>query len=158
MSLGIFIVHSVGKSLLRRRDEFVVILRFLAREFVCCSRFWLWRCLMRWISSFTAGIFRSKCKFSFRKYQGAPVIVRRIFDCTLCITSILLALALPHNWDPYVQIGFIALLYIRALYSNLSFDLAFISQCSWCIFMLIWVFFDSICFLHVILRSRCMPK
>lgn len=45
--------------------------------------------------------------FSLRRYHGAPVIVRRIFDCARCTTLMLLFDALPYSSEPYVQMGLI---------------------------------------------------
>ena len=71
------------------------------------------------ISSSTVSIFRSLWMFAFLMYHGAPVIDRRIFDCLLCSLLTLEALAVPQSCMPYVQIGFIIVLYNRTLYSNL---------------------------------------
>jgi len=73
-------------------------------------------------TSRTYGIFKSSCMVKLDTYQGALVIMRRIFDCVFCSIAWLVLLPQPQISMPYVQIGFIIVLYIRSLFSIDSCD------------------------------------
>jgi len=76
----------------------------------------------------------------------------------LCSISMLELLAVPQRGMPYVQMGFRIVLYISNLFSSDSFDFLPIIQytrwsCNPSCFLLV-----NICFCHVSVRSRWMPK
>ena len=71
------------------------------------------------ISSLTVGVPRSIRMSSFLTYQGPFTIVLRILASILFIWLIA---AVPHNGIPYVQIGFMIVLYIFNLFSVPSLD------------------------------------
>ena len=81
------------------------------------------------ISSLTVGISRSLHMSSFLTYQGPFTIVLRILACITSILFIWLIAAVPHNGIPYVQIGFMIVLYILNLFSMLNLDFRLVSQC-----------------------------
>ena len=66
------------------------------------------------------GIFNSSCRVKLDTYRGALVVMRRIFDCAFCSIAWLDLLAQISM--PYVQIGFIIVLYIKSLFSIDSRD------------------------------------
>ena len=74
------------------------------------------------ISSLTVGIPRSLRMSSFLTYQGLFTIVLRILAYITSILFIWLIAAVPHNGIPYVQIGFMIVLYIFNLFSVPSLD------------------------------------
>jgi len=110
------------------------------------------------ITSLTDRMFKSRCVISLRTYHGAPVIVLRIFDWARWTMSILLLLAFPHYWEPYIHIGLSTQLYSRTLYSRLRGDRALISQCRLLAFSFRCVLLASMCRRHVSLLSGCTPR
>ena len=80
------------------------------------------------ISSLTVGIPRSLRMSSFLTYQGLFTIVLRILAYITSILFIWLIAAVPHNGIPYVQIGFMIVLYIFNLFSMLNLDFRLVSQ------------------------------
>ena len=85
------------------------------------------------ISSLTVGILRSLRMSSFLTYHGTFTIVLRILAYIVSILFIWLI--------PYVQIGFMIVLYIFNLFSVLNLDFRLVSQCIcllvFCIFLLL---------------------
>ena len=81
------------------------------------------------ISSLTVGISRSLRMSSFLTYHGAFTIVLRILACIIFILFIWLIAVVPHNGIPYVQIGFMIILYIFNLFSMVNLDFRLVSQC-----------------------------
>ena len=63
-----------------------------------------------YISSLTVGILRSRWIASLVTYQGAFIRDLSVFDWKRWSISMLELLAVPHNWIPYVQTGFITIL------------------------------------------------
>jgi len=123
----------------------------------CISSFWWCFAYLSNTTSRTYGIFKSSCRVKLDTYQGALVIIRRIFDCAFCNIAWLDLLAQPQISVPYVQIGFIIVLYIRSLFAIDSCDFLPSSQDN-------FFTFSSICFLFVTmwslqfnLWSRCIP-
>ena len=86
----------------------------------CVSSF-IW-CVSYDMTSRTYGILKSSCRVKLDTYRGAFVIMRRIFDCAFCSTAWLDLLAQPQISMPYVQIGFIIVLYIKSLFTIYSCD------------------------------------
>ena len=74
------------------------------------------------MTSRSYGILKSSCRVNLDTYQGALVIMRRIFDCAFCSITLLDLLAQLQISIPYVQIGFIIVLYIKSLFSIDSCD------------------------------------
>jgi len=107
-------------SLRRRRDWLLNLVRPLARWLRCKDSMVKYFSFCSAITSLTGRMFKSLCMF--------PVIVLRIFDWARCTMSMVLFLAFPHNWEPYIQIGFSTDLYSRTLYSRLRGNRALISQ------------------------------
>ena len=60
---------------------------------------------------------------------GAFTIVLRILACIISILFIWLIDAVPHSGIPYVQIGFMIVLYIFNLFSMLNLDFRLVNQC-----------------------------
>jgi len=124
----------------------------------CISNFWWCFAYLSNATSRTCGIFKSSCSVRLDTNQGALVIMRRIFYCAFCSIVWLVLLAQPQTSMPYVQIGFIIVLYIKSLFAIDSCDCLPSSQDN--------VFtFSSICFLFVTmwslqfsLWSRCIPR
>ena len=58
--------------------------------------------------------FRSLWRSLFLMYQGALAMFRSTLSWNRCIMSILLCLAQPQSWVPYVQTGFIV--FVQTLY------------------------------------------
>jgi len=88
----------------------------------CISSFWWCFAYLSNTTSRTYGIFKSSCRVKLDTYQGALVIMRRIFDCAFCNIAWIDLLAQPQISMPYVQIGFIIVLYIRSLFAIESCD------------------------------------
>ena len=86
----------------------------------CISSFWWCFAYLSNMTSWTYGTFKSSCRVKLDTYQG--VIRRRIFDCAFCSIAWLDLLAQPQISMPYVQIGFIIILYIRSLFAMDSCD------------------------------------
>jgi hypothetical protein len=110
------------------------------------------------ISALTLSICRSVCKIVFGTYHGALTIDLRNLFWNLCSISMLELLAVPQRGMPYDQMGFRIVLYISNLFSSDSFDFLPMIQymrwsCNPSCFLLV-----NICFCHVSLRSRWMPK
>ena len=93
------------------------------------------------ISSLTVGIPGSLRISSFLTYQGPFTIVLRILACITSILFIWLIAAVHHNGTPYVQIGFMIVLYIFKLFSMLNLDFRLVSQC---ICLLVFCIFSTI--------------
>ena len=122
----------------------------------CVSSF-LW-CFVYFsnMTSRTYGIFKSSCRVELDTYQGALVIMRRIFDCAFCSIAWLDLLAQPHISMPYVQIGFITVLYIKSLFSIDSCDFFPSSQYNSFTLSSICFFFITMWSLQLSLWSKCM--
>ena len=104
------------------------------------------------------GICRSVCRMVFGTYHGTLTIDLRTLFWNLCSISVLELLAVPQRGMPYVQMGFRIVLYISSLFSSDSFDFRPIIQymrwsCNPSCLLLV-----KMCFCHVSLRSRWMPK
>ena len=97
------------------------------------------------MTSRTFGIFKSSCRVKLDTYLGALVIMRRIFDCAFYSIAWLDLLAQPQISMPYVQIGFIIVLYIKSLFSIDSCD--FLPSSQYNSFTL-----SSICFLFITIQ------
>jgi hypothetical protein len=83
--------------------------------------------------------------------------LRTLFG-NLCSISKLELFAVPQRGMPYVQMGFRIVLYISNLFSNDSFDLLPMIQYMRWSFNPSWFLLVNMCFCHVSLRSRWMPK
>ena len=110
------------------------------------------------ISALTVGICRSVCKIVFGTYRGALTIDLRTLFWNICSISMSELLAVPQRGMPCVQMGFTIVLYISKLFSSDSFDFLPMIQymrwsCNPSCFLLV-----KMCFCHVSLRSRWMPK
>ena len=91
---------------------FMVLNVSAASRFGCVANLDLYFSDYLLISSLTAGIPRSLRMSSFLTYHGAFIIVLRILACMISILFIWLIAAVPHSGIPYVQIGFMIVLYI----------------------------------------------
>ena len=66
---------------------------------------------------------------SFLTYHGTFTIFLKILACIVSILFIWLIAAVRHSGIPYVQIGFMIVLYIFNLFSILNLDFRLVSQC-----------------------------
>ena len=110
------------------------------------------------ISSLTVGIPRSLRISSFLTYQSPFTIVLRILACITSILFIWLIAAVPHIGIPYVQIGFMIVLYIITLFSVLNLDFRLVSQCICLLVFCIFSTIDLICSFHVSCVSKWSLK
>ena len=99
-----------------------------ASRFECVASLDLYFSEYLLISSLTVGIPRSLRMSSFLTYQGLFAIVLRILAYITSILFIWLIAAVPHNGIPYVQIGFMIVLYIFNLFSMLNLYFRLVSQ------------------------------
>uniref|UniRef100_A0A2A4J363 Uncharacterized protein n=1 Tax=Heliothis virescens TaxID=7102 RepID=A0A2A4J363_HELVI len=90
--------------------------------------------------------------------HGAFDKVRSMPFCNLCMMVILELQALPHNCIPYIHTGLRIILYIRSLLSTESFELRAISQYMFRNRMFVSSRLVLMCFFHVNLLSRCIPR
>ena len=88
----------------------------------CVSSFLWYFAYFSNMTSRTYGTFTSSCRVKLDTYRGALVIMCRIFDCAFCSIAWFYLLAQPQISIPYVQIGFIIVLYIKSLFSVDSCD------------------------------------
>ena len=93
-----------------------------ASPFGCVAILALYLSALLLIASLTVGISRSLRMSSFLTYQGAFIIVLRILACIISILFIWLIAAVRHSGIPYVQIGFMIVLYIFNLFSMFNLD------------------------------------
>jgi hypothetical protein len=110
------------------------------------------------ISALTVGTCRSVCRIVFGTYRGALTIDLSTLFWNLCSILMLELLAVPQRGKPYVQMGFRIVLYISNLFSSDCSDFLPMIQymrwsCNPSCFLLV-----NMCFCHVSLRSRWMPK
>ena len=77
---------------------------------------------------------------SFLIYQGAFTIVLRTLACIVSILFIWLIASVPHSGIPYVQIGFMTVIYIFNLFSMLNLDFRLVSQCT-CLLVVYFVYY-----------------
>ena len=91
---------------------------------------------------------------SFLTYHCALTIVLRILVCIVSILFIWFIAAVSHSGIPYVQIGFMIVLYIFNLFSMLNLDLRLVSQCICLLVVCILSIIDLVCCFHV----SCVSK
>ena len=111
-------MRSAGCFLFSLLSMFIVLYVSAASRFGCVAILDLYFSEYLLISSLTVGIPRSLRMSSFLMYQGPFTIVLRILACITSILFIWLIAAVPHNGIPYVQIGFMIVLYIFNLFST----------------------------------------
>ena len=95
---------------------FEVLIVSAASRFGCVAILTLYFSAYLLISSLTVDIPRSLRVSSFLTYHGASTIVLRILPRIVSILLIWLIAAVPHSSIPYVQIGFMIVLYIFNLF------------------------------------------
>ena len=95
---------------------------------------------------------------SFLTNHGRFTIVLRILACILSILFIWLIAAVPRSGIPYVQIGFMIVLYIFNLFSMLNLDFRFVSQCICLLVFCIFSIIDLVCSFHVSCVSKWSPR
>ena len=110
------------------------------------------------ISSLTVGIPRSLHMSSFLTHQGPFTIVLRILACITTILLIWLIAAVPRSGMPYVQIGFMIVLYIFNLFSMLNLDFRLVSQCICLLVFCTFSIIDLVCSFHVSCISKWSPR
>jgi hypothetical protein len=71
----------------------------------------IWHTVRIWLLG-RMGSLKSSCRVRLDTYQGALVIMSRIFDCAFCSIAWLDLLAQPQISMPYVQIGVIIIVYL----------------------------------------------
>ena len=86
---------------------------------------------------------------SFLTYHGTFTIVLRILACIVSILFIWLIAAVPRRGIPYVQIGFMIVLYIFNLFSMLNLDFQLVSQCICLLVVCIFDIIALVCCFHV---------
>ena len=147
-------IRSAGCFLFSLLSMFMVLYVSAASRFGCVAILDLYfsECLL--ISSLTVVIPKSLRMSSFLTYQGPFTIVLRILACITSILFIWLIAAVPHNGIPYVQIGFMIVLYIFNLFSMLNLDFRLVSQCICLLVFCIFSTIDLICSFHV----SCVSK
>ena len=121
-------IRSAGCFLFSLLSMFMVLYVSAASRFECVAILDLYFSEYLLISSLTVGIPRSLRMSSFLTYQGLFTIVLRILAYITSILFIWLIAAVPHNGIPYVQIGFMIVLYIFNLFSMLNLDFRLVSQ------------------------------
>ena len=107
---------------------------------------------------FDHGIFKSLRISSFLTYHGLLTIVLSIFDYSDSILFMWLITAIPHSDIPYVQIGFIIVLYIFHLFSMLSLELRLVNQYFCLLFIRILSIIDLVCCFHISCVSKWSPR
>ena len=93
-----------------------------------------------------------------RFYQGEFIIVLRILACIISILFIWLIAAVRHSGIPYVQIGFMIVLYIFNLFSMFNLDFRLVSQCICHLVFCILSIIDLVCSFHVSCVSKWSPR
>ena len=107
-------------------------------------------------TSVTDWISKSLCKVWLETYQGALLIILRIFDCNVWRILLLDGLLHPHSSFPYVQMGRSIALYTVSLLSMDSGERAFISQLMF--LSSSWHRLAFMCVFHVSFSSRWIPR
>ena len=92
--------------------------------------------------------------FSFLTYYGAFIILFSIFDCSDSSLFMWLIAVVPHSGIPYVQIGFIIILYIFNLFSMLNLEFRLVNRYICLLFIRILSIIDLVCCFHV----SCVSK
>ena len=92
----------------------------LFRSCMASTFSWWWSlsscfCANLWISLDKTSTSRSLWRSLFLMYQGAMTMFRSTLFWNHCMMSMLLCLVQPHNWIPYVQMGFSICLYRSSL-------------------------------------------
>ena len=137
---------------------FIVLNVSVASRFGCVAILVLYLSALLLIASLTVGISRSLRMSSFLTYQGAFTIVLRILACIISILFIWLIAAVPHSGIPYVQIGFMIVLYIFNLFSMLNLDFRLVSQCICLLVFCTFSIIDLVCSFHVSCISKWSPR
>ena len=148
-------VRSTGCFLFSLLSMFMVLYVSAASRFRCVAILDFYFSEYLLISSLTVGIPRSLRISSFLTYHGAFTIVLRILACIISILFIWLIVAVPHSGIPYVQIGFMIVLYIFNLFSMLNLDFRLVSQCICLLVFCIFSTIDLVCSFHVSCVSKC---
>ena len=152
------IIWSAGCFLFSLLSMFIVLNVSVASRFGCVAILVLYLSALLLIASLTVGISRSLRMSSFLTYQGAFTIVLRILACIISILFIWLIAAVPHSGIPYVQIGFMIVLYIFNLFSMLNLDFRLVSQCICLLVFCIFSIIDLVCSFHVSCVSKWSPR
>ena len=95
---------------------------------------------------------------SFLTYHGAFTIVLRILACIVSILFIWLTAAVPHSDIPYVQIGFMIVLYIFNLFFMLNLDFRLVSQCICLLVVCILSIINLVYCFHASCVSKWSPR
>ena len=151
-------MRSAGCFLFSLLSIFMVLYFSAASRFGCVAILDLYFSEYLLISSLTVGIPRSLHMSSFLTYQGPFTIVLRIVACITSILFIWHIAAVPHNGIPYVQIGFMIVLYSFNLFSMLNLDFRLVSQCICLLFFCIFSTIDLTCSFHVSCVSKWSPR
>ena len=137
---------------------FMVLYVSTASRFGCVTILHLYFSEYLLISSLTVGIPRSFRMSSFLTYHGAFTTVLRILACIISILFIWIVADVPHSGIPYVQIGFMMVLYIFNLLSMLNLDFRLVSQCICLLVFCIFSTIDLICSFHLSCVSKWSPR
>ena len=148
-------IRSAGCFLFSLLSIFIILYVSAASRFMCVAILNLYFSEYLLISSLTVSIPRSLRISSFLTYQGPFTIVLRILACITSILFIWLIAAVPHSGIPYVQIGFMNVLYIFNLFSMLNLDFRLVSQC---ICLLVFSTIDLMCSFQVSFWSKWSPR
>ena len=151
-------IRSVGCFLFSLLSMFKVLNVSAVNQFGCVAILDLYFSAHLLISSLTVAIPRSLCMSSFLTYHGAFTIVLRILACNVSILFIWLIASVPHRGIPYVQIGFMIVLYIFNLLSMLNLVFRLVSQCTYLLVACILSIIDLVCCFHVSCVSKWSPR
>ena len=151
-------IRSAGCFLFSLLSMFMVLYVSAASRFGCVAILDLYFSEYLLISSLTVGIPGSLRISSFLTYQGPFTIVLRILACITSILFIWLIAAVHHNGTPYVQIGFMIVLYIFKLFSMLNLDFRLVSQCICLLVFCIFSTIDLMCSFQVSFWSKWSPR
>ena len=149
---------SAGCFLFSLLSIFMILYVSAVSRFMCVAILDLYFSEYLLISSLTVGIPRSLRISSFLTYQSPFTIVLRILACITSILFIWLIAAVPHIGIPYVQIGFMIVLYIITLFSVLNLDFRLVSQCICLLVFCIFSTIDLMCSFQVSFWSKWSPR
>ena len=141
-------MRSAGCFLFSLLSMFMVLNVSAASRFGCVAILDLYFSEYLLISSLTFGIPRSLRMSSFLTYHGAFTIVLRILACIISILFTWLIAAVSRIGIPYVQIGFMIVLYFFNLFSMLNLGFRLVSQCICILVFCIFSIIDLVCSFH----------
>ena len=137
---------------------FMVLNVSAASRFGCVAILVLYFSAYLLVASLTVGFPRSLRMSSSLTYHSAFTIVLNILACIVSILFKWLIAAVPHNGIPYVQIGFMIVLYNFNLFFMLNLDFRLVSQYICLLVVCISSIIDLVCCFHVSCVSKRSPR